>query len=293
MAIVKRKSGGAGGVKPKPVKGTAQASKTPSAPRTSKPKVELFPVPTQRTEPSDNLGDYTWLIYGPKKIGKTSLAAQMEYSGGKALFVMFEPGGRALSLYQTPTVTDWGQMRHLISELEKDKQGYSTLVIDPGNIAYSRCLEYVSRSRGIPHPGMMKDYGASWAAVNGEFQMIHARIAALGMSFIVLAHDKEDEKERRDGTKYAKTVPVMSGSTEEFYAGVIDIICYYEFVGDRRYLRIRGDENIQAGCRLDDHFLTPAGERIIRIPAGRTAKEAFSNIRKAFANQQKQTYNVV
>jgi hypothetical protein len=291
MPIVRKETGGP----PAKVKTGRMAGTTPSVQAVPKgrAKAPMFELPQERSAPTDQLGDYTWLIYGPKKIGKTSLAAQMDTRGGKVLFCMFEPGGKALSIYRTPVITDWGQFKNVVSQLEEDKQGYTTVVIDPGATAYKRCLEYVCRSLGIMHPGRQKDYGASWDRVNTEFQEIHGRIAALDMGFIVLAHDKDAEIERRDGSKFNKTVPVMSGSTEEFYAGVIDIICYYEYVGDRRFLRIRGDEYVSAGCRLDDHFRTPKGERVQRIPAGDGPEEAWANIILAFKNQQAETYATV
>lgn len=243
--------------------------------------------------PSNNLGDFTWLIYGAKGIGKTSLAAQMDARNGKVLFCLFEPGKGDLEIFATPVITDWAQFKNTVSQLETDKQGFTTVVIDPGSTAYKRCLEYACRSLGIMHPGRQKDYGASWDRVNTEFQEIHGRIAALDMGFIVLAHDKDKEIERRDGQKFDKTVPVMSGSTEEFYAGIIDIIAYFEYVSDQRYLRIQGDEYTQAKCRLDTHFRTTKGERIVRIPAGDSAEEAWANVVLAFQNKQDSTYATV
>jgi len=248
-------------------------------------------IPTERSKPSPNLMDYTWLIYGDKGIGKTSLAAQMDSDGeGKVLFAMFEPGGRALSIFKTDTITDWGFFRDIVSALQADRQGYNTIVIDPGSTAYQRCLEWVCKSLNIVHPGMVKDYGASWSQVNTEFQQLHSQIASLGMGFIVLAHDKEAERERRSGATYTKTVPVMSGSTEEFYAGIVDVIAHYEYRGKERFLRIRGDEDCEAKCRLDHAFLTPGGARIVRIPMGSNPREGFRNLKTAFQNKQTQTF---
>lgn len=249
-----------------------------------------YQLPSARSVPSDNMMDYTWLIYGDKGIGKTTLASKMDKNGGKVLFAMFEPGGKALAIYRTPTISEWGQFKSIIAQLEQDKKGFTSIVIDPGNMAYKRCLNYVSASLGITHPGAVKDYGASWDRVNTEFQEIHSRIASLDMGFIVIAHDQEKEIERRGGQKYNKTVPVMSGSTEEFYAGVVDIIAHYEYIGDIRYLRIRGDESCEAKCRLDTRFTTPTGEAIVRIPMGRSADEAYRYLVHAFNNRQTETY---
>lgn len=291
MAIARR------GEKPteegKPKKGMTR--KRVDFPASSPPPVSAsgvsFDLPTKRSSPSERMMDYTWLIYGAKGIGKTTLASKMDVGQeGKVLFAMFEPGGKALSIYKTPTITDWTQFKQVISQLEQDRKGFNTIVIDPGNMAYKRCLEHVCRNLGIIHPGAIKDYGASWDRVNTEFQEIHSRIASLDMGFIVLAHDKEAEIERRGGSKFHKTMPVMSGSTEEFYAGVVDIIAHYEYVQDRRFLRIRGDEYCEAKCRIDFRFLTPAGEPVVRIPMGKSMDEAYRNLTKAFENKQTEAF---
>lgn len=258
--------------------------------RSRVPSNASFDLPDERSVPSERMMDYTWLIYGAKGIGKTTLASKMDSGGGKVLFAMFEPGGKALSIYKTPTISRWSQFQEIVGNLEQDRKGFDTIVIDPGSIAYKRCLEHVCEGLNITHPGAVKDYGASWDRVNTEFQEIHSRIASLDMGFIVLAHDKEAEIERRGGSKFHKTVPVMSGSTEEFYAGVVDVIAHYEYAGNKRFLRIRGDEHCEAKCRLDRRFLTKTGEPIIRIPMGSNADQSYQNLVGAFNNRQSLTY---
>jgi hypothetical protein len=241
-------------------------------------------LPTAPSEPSHNLSDYTWLIYGEKKIGKTSLAARFP----QALFAMFEPGGKALRIFQTPVLTKWGMFLDVVRQLEAGRHAFKTVVIDPGNTAYDRALEYVCQREGIVHPGRVKDYGASWKAVSSEFQTAHTRLSR--MAFIVLAHAKAVEIETASGESYNRICPVMSGATEEFYAGVIDIIGYYHFVGRERYLQIRGDDLVQAGCRCEENFTTPKGEPVVRIPMGHSPAEAYANIVAAFNNKQPETY---
>lgn len=254
-------------------------------------RVELG-VPTALpgvSTPSNRLEDYTWLIYGEKKIGKTSLVSHFP----SALFCMFEPGGKALSIRQTPTLDHWEQFLGYIALLEKDTQGIKTVVIDPGNIAYERCLDFVCRRENISHPGKVQDWGASWKLISKEFQSAHLRLAKLNLGFIVLAHAKLMNMETRSGQTFTKVIPVMSGSTEEFYAGVIDIIGYYQYFGAERFLQIRGDDFAQAGCRCEQNFLTKSGEPIIRIPMGKSSKEAYQNIVRAFNNGQSEAFGDV
>lgn len=250
------------------------------------------PMPTSLptiSKPSQRLEDYTWLIYGEKKIGKTSLVSHFP----SAMFCMFEPGGKALAIRQTPTIDRWEQFLQYIALLEKDTQGVKTVVIDPGNIAYDRCLDFICESENITHPGKVQDWGASWKLISQEFQKAHLRLAKLNLGFIVLAHAKVVNMETRSGQTFTKVIPVMSGSTEEFYAGVIDIIGYYHYFGAERFLQIRGDDFAQAGCRCESNFLTKSGEPIVRIPMGRSSKQAYENIVRAFNNGQSEAFGDV
>jgi len=243
-------------------------------------------LPTIKSTPSNNLEDYTWMIHGEKKIGKTSLVSHFD----NLLFLMFEPGGKSLEIFQTPTITDWAEAKAYVKELESSEHDFKNVCIDPGNQAYERCLEYVCKQNGIIHPGGQNDYGQSWKKVSSEFQSLHIDIAHSGMGFIVIAHSKEVDKETRTGETFSKVVPVLSGSTEEFYAGIVDIIAYYHYVGGKRFLQIRGDDYVQAGARCENNFLTPSGEQVFRIPMGDSSKEGYKNLVKAFNNQQEETY---
>jgi hypothetical protein len=82
------------------------------------------------------------LIYGTKKIGKTSLAAQFP----DALFMMFEPGGKALSIYQVDCST-WSNALGYLDLLEAQKKAgtlkYRTIVLDTGFEAFQKCFEYI------------------------------------------------------------------------------------------------------------------------------------------------------
>ncbi len=49
-------------------------------------EAEKFILPTQRSQIAESLEDYSMLIYGQKKIGKTTLLAEFL----EAFFLMFE-----------------------------------------------------------------------------------------------------------------------------------------------------------------------------------------------------------
>jgi len=241
-----------------------------------------YSLPSETSVPAENLIDYSFLIYGKKKIGKTSLVTRFE----KSLFFMFEPGTKAQSVYQVPKTgcfTDWADVKGFVSELKKSKHDFRTVCFDPGNKAYDLCLDYVCKRDRISHPGKMEDYGASWKAVSKEFEKIHIELASAGLAFVVIAHEKWNEK-------LGCTFPKFSPSTEDFYEGVIDNIFHYHYEGAERFLQIRGTDDIVAGTRCEGHFMTVDGRQIFKIPMGNSVDEAYANLEVAWANQQEKSF---
>ena len=76
-----------------------------------------FTLPTERTQPCDSLQDYSILLYGEKKIGKTTLTSMFK----KAFFMLCEPGGKALSLYSRP-VRNWLEFKAYVRLIVKSKE---------------------------------------------------------------------------------------------------------------------------------------------------------------------------
>lgn len=246
-------------------------------------------LPTERSVPSTNLRDYTNLFYGKKKIGKTTLSSHFP----DTIHFMFEAGSKALAIYAR-IVPSWehflGYINLIENDFKKEKLRFKNAVIDTGAIAYDRCLEYICKREGINHPSDLKDWGANWKKISQEFERAHTRLSACGLGLLVIAHEKTDEIELRDGKKYNKIIPALSGQAEDYYAGAIDNIFYYEYVGDKRFLTIRGSQFVVAGTRCENNFLTPDGEEIYRIPMGKSSKEAYNNLLDAFNNKQIETY---
>lgn len=278
-----------------------------------------YSLPTAKSEPSDNLNDYSFLCYGRKKIGKTSLFGKRE----KTLFYLFEPGGKAQSIYKVPSdgncFTNWKDVLGYTKTLKKEAHLFETVIFDTGKPAYDLCLKYYCEKAGIEHPGKIKDYGASWAGVTQTFKDLHLQIAAAGMGFVVLAHEKSDTFTGADGKEYDRITMNFSGSCNDFYEGIIDVICHYGYINKERWLTLRGDENIVAGCRIENHFLTPRGadlyndliqlsdtndeceeiaeelgeEQIHKIPMGNNPHISHRNLLKAFNNKQMETFKEV
>jgi hypothetical protein len=245
-------------------------------------------LPTTMNVPAMNMNKSSWLIYGKKKIGKTSLAAR--FPG--ALIVSFEPGAQELSVYKvdipigTKGNPGWTNFIKYVDLLEKTKHTFQTAVIDTGFEAYNRCLEYVCWKEGWDYPSEGKDRGIGWKKVSDEFRRQLIRLQQLNMGFVVLCHDKMLECETRAGQKFDMVVPKLSGQADDFFRATIANLAYYHFRASERFLTIRGSDYIMAGVASETRFKTVDGEDVFSIPMGRSSSESYKNLVLAFENKQ-------
>lgn len=267
MAIVKKE------------KGSTVKKKTTGGRKEESADAVRFELPTERTEPKGSIGDYTWLIMGEKKIGKTSLTAQM----GEVLHGMTEPGGKALSLYEVP-LSDWATFRKMIRALKRKRDQYDTVVIDVADRLYPMCDDYVCEKLVIQDLAE-EDWGKGWREMKKEFEREITELLNLGMGVVFISHVQEQEIETRDGRKYDRIMPTMHKRMRELIEGVVDIWAYYTYDRRRRVLVILGDDHVSAGHRLEGRFQTADGKPIRQIDMGTSAKQGYRNIVDAFHNR--------
>jgi hypothetical protein len=234
-------------------------------------------LPEGKSEPSDNLQDYSILLFGRKKIGKTTLAAQFK----DALFLMCEPGGKALRIRQV-AVKSWLELKGYVDLAINDKKT-RTVVIDTADFAYEYCMEYVCEKLVIDHPSD-EGYGKGWNAVRKEFTSVIKNILHSGKGVIFISHSKDEEFKTRHAESFHKTVSSMPGQAKDVLEGLVDIWVNYDYDGKKRVLILGGSEEVDAGHRVDGMFKDQNGEPIERIPMGRNPAEGYRNLVAAFSN---------
>ncbi len=273
-----------------PVKKLPMNEPTSKSEKPGPTKLALKPVPGLKTrptwslpeglsEPPSHLEDYTMLLYGERKIGKTTLFARYP----DPFFMMFEPGGRALRIKQQYMAT-WEDFLHGIALLEKNPSYCRTVVLDTGFMCYERCFEFVKAKLGLED---IRDeaWGNGWKAIDAEFRRAHERLFALGLSFQVTAHTEIKHFKRKDGTEFDKLTTQLGGQATRFYNGIVDIIGYYHYGnGGHRVLTMRGNDHVEAGSRVEGHFLYPDGKPIEDVPMGDSPEQAFKNLHAAYHN---------
>ena len=182
-------------------------------------------LPKKKTIPSTDPMQYSILLYGPTKAGKSTFASQAD----NALFLATEPGLNALSVFKID-IDSWENLLASCAELSKAKHGFKTIVLDTVDNAYDMCLEYVCRGlRGndgnpISHPSDL-GYGKGWSVVNNEFKRVLTKLAMMDMGLILISHSKVQEIETRTG-KYDKIVPTTGGA--KIVLGLMDLVLYVD-----------------------------------------------------------------
>lgn len=188
------------------------------------------------------------LVYGPPKIGKSTLAAK--FNPDHTLFLAFEPGLGGLEVFQTP-IGDWDTFLKVCAELAKGGHDFQTIVLDTVDMAAKMCQDYAMKQLGVAHPSDAA-YGKGWDAVTNEFRLKIAKLASLGYGMWFISHSVDKDVEQRVG-KITKTVPTLGGRIRDFVIGFVDVIVLAESElgehGEQRVLRTRPTERYEAGAR--------------------------------------------
>jgi len=178
-------------------------------------------LPLEKIAPVSDFSRLFALIYGPPKIGKSTLAST--FPG--ALFVATEEGLRFLNVYKV-SCPNWLTFREVMKQLkgEEAKQRYKTIVIDTVDLLYRWCEEFVCDVKGLAHPSD-EDWGKGWAFVRDEFQTGCKYLTSEGYGVVFISHHREVETKIR-GVKVVKTVPSFSNTARKIILPLVDFVFY-------------------------------------------------------------------
>lgn len=238
-------------------------------------------------KPSGKLSETVIMLYGEKKIGKTSLAAQFSKN---MLHLMCEPQARELPIFQV-SCPEYEHVRDWAEKLISEKHRHDSVSVDPLPLFYMLAMEYTGRVHGFEHPHDERDFGKSWGLVYKDFSTPLLKLLHSKLGVMFHAHEVEDEIETREGRTYTIRRPEGMKAVRTFIDANIENVWYYHKRGNRRFLQIRGDDFAFACVSFTDKFMTPDGEQVFAIPMGRSAEEGYKNLVKAFNNKQKETYD--
>lgn len=227
------------------------------------------------------------MIYGMKKIGKTSLANQLS---DNMLHLMVEPQARNLPIYQVACET-YEDLIGYTKNLKLGKHGFDSVSLDPLPLFYQKSMDYTCRVNNFQHPSGQNDHGASWSKVRKDFNKGVEPLLRLDTGIIFHAHETEAELETREGKKYTIIRPEGGTQVWDFINANIENIWYYHVRNGKRFLQVRGDEYAFACTAWTDKFYTPDGRQVVAVPMGDSPEEGYENLLKAFRNEQERTYS--
>ena len=274
--------------------------KNKQAPK-SKPKSKgsgLIPGIGELHEPSEDMTDYAFLIYGEKSMGKTTLLSQVTE---KTLVCMFEDRMNTkirMRAFEPATIEQmeegkedpWATFKQLIQEVSDNTDLVDCLAIDTIDMAYVACQNHICLQNGINHPNDANDYGATWNEIEQEFASTMEVIRKMeGVTLVLSSHCSVERGEVNTGSKeslrknsvYSPTAPKKAS---EYVRKFVDYVIFYGKHGTSRALHFRWADNIWTACGNEDHFKTSEDQPIsvLHMPSKLTAGEDF---RSAFNNE--------
>jgi hypothetical protein len=203
-------------------------------------------LPKEKTAPKERLDDYIILLYGPPKIGKSTLASQFD----KPLFLATEAGLNALEVYQVPVAT-WDKFLAACKEIAAGGHDFKTIIVDTVDNLFKACSEHVRKKNNIQHESDL-DWGKGWQLVADEFTRAITKLSLLPYGLVMISHAEYVEIKTRTAT-ITKAVPTLPKGARKAALNMADVILYAESVvtddGEVRIMRTKPSENWEAGDR--------------------------------------------
>ena len=208
---------------------------------------------------SKDLSGYITFIYGPAKIGKTTLATQMP----NALLLAFEKGYNTLPGIMAQDVTTWGEMKQIFRELKKPEVQavYKTIVVDTVDVAADLCQKYICSQLGIEAMGDGGWGTNSWTKYKKEFEEIFRGLTMMGYAVVFISHSKAGTDKDQNGKEFGYIKPTTQSSALQIIENMTDIYAYARSYLDngeeKRVLTLRSPAGSGISCGSRFKYIAP------------------------------------
>lgn len=193
------------------------------------------------------------LIFGPPKIGKTSLSSLFP----KPLLFCFERGVAALPNVKAVNIDRWSDFKQYCSQLKKPevKEQFETLVIDTAGIATDLCEKFILNQNNVEKLSDLS-WGDGWTQYKKEFETTFRELTYLGYGIVFIGHSVQKATTFKDaeGEPIQAEYPDIAKTGMKVINRLVDVIAYlgaeYDISGkSERYLYLRATPYIFAGSR--------------------------------------------
>jgi len=223
-------------------------------------------MPIKPSQPNADLASKLTFIYGPPKIGKTTLAAA--FPG--ACFLATEKGMDDL---ETPVarweaedgkyvITSWDVL--MAATREVVDSGARTIILDTADNAYALCERATCAKYGVEYRNDDKlAYGKGTTLINSAFRAYLTQLSSLGIGVVLTSHATVEEQDTRAG-KLKVSVPTLNEKVRPIILGMADLILFCDF--DRRVDQQSGHMREERVIRLRPSQCYLAGARGAHMP---------------------------
>ena len=241
-------------------------------------------LPSEPTEPVMEMESIRWLLHGPPKVGKTTLASLFN----NPLFLKCEEGTRGLRAFGVD-IFSWQDMRDAVTALREEEHSFKVVVIDVIETALRFLREDVAEEANVSHISQLK-WGRGWDLANQRmYNFLEEIWRNLNLGVILISHSKQVESSQ-GGIEVQKYVPSLSSSARERLIGWVDVTV---FLGIEEVLKEEEDDEEKPEARLFKRVLicqpmpdVEAGGRFRFLPEkidmGTSPIEGYQNLKKEF-----------
>lgn len=203
-------------------------------------------LPTVKSKPKTEWENFTTLIYGAPKTGKSTLASQFDHP----IFLATEAGLNSLETFNV-AIDSWDKFLEVCGEIAQGKHEFKTVVVDTVDNLFSMCSAYICKKNNIQHESEL-DWGKGWRLVKEEFARAITKLSLLPYGLLLISHAEPEEIKTRTGT-ITKWRPTMPRQAKEKVLPMCDFIFFCTIEtgseGERRFVCTKPSENWDGGDR--------------------------------------------